>query len=426
MSVKRTSSERKGHANTIEKVENCSGSLLRCLSLREVSFQDGSCHYSACFEKGHVPFCFFRKEVPADVAVDQFSYWCRSFKALDDITLAALDRLSSGSSVTHIDDDCQRLCIATVHCRTEQSLKIGLFVKGKYGWIVSTSERLQCYAYTACTIILVLPGGYVIEDICSPDEHISIQKVFPLANKQVHEDKDDRHPVDSASVAATPLGSNPLQLRSNTQLSDALHRQQCNPSKAVAPEREMSPTLPWPNREHKDIQGVNQQGSHLGDKPSRSVESVVKNLTVLVAGSRHGNHSPEVCNDDDFDEEPDNAPNGMPAQCQLHPKECRPGLAKPTIDEKTRVAPLAGQSSEFKTIHPDNNNILYAGERHMPKLVTADSCVVEGIPDPRNDDYAVQQQTCDSKLRSDAQEVLPPVLRYAALPHVSVRAEVSV
>ena len=101
LSVQRTSNDRKGHANTIEKV-NCPGSIQRSLRLREVSFQDGSCQYSACFEKGHVPLCFFRQEVPVDVAVDHFSHWCRSFKALDDLALVALDGLITDSKGTYL------------------------------------------------------------------------------------------------------------------------------------------------------------------------------------------------------------------------------------------------------------------------------------------------------------------------------------
>ena len=40
--------------------------------------------YSACFEKGHVPLCFFRKEVPVDVALQHFTFWCRSFSAVEE------------------------------------------------------------------------------------------------------------------------------------------------------------------------------------------------------------------------------------------------------------------------------------------------------------------------------------------------------
>ena len=102
------------------------------------------------------PLCFFRKEVPVDVALEHFTSWCRSLSAVEDHTLCALDDLRIGSKdIYYQGDDCQRLCIATVRCLSEQSLKVGFFFKGKFGWTVSTSERLQCYAYTACTIILV-------------------------------------------------------------------------------------------------------------------------------------------------------------------------------------------------------------------------------------------------------------------------------
>ena len=62
LSVQRTSNDRKRHANAIEKVENCPGSIQRFLKLREVSFQEDNHVSSAFFEKGHVPLCFFRKE----------------------------------------------------------------------------------------------------------------------------------------------------------------------------------------------------------------------------------------------------------------------------------------------------------------------------------------------------------------------------
>ena len=61
-----------------------------------------------------------------------------------------------------------------------------------------------------CTIILVLPGGYRIEDICSPADHISVQKIFSLDDKQLGKSDDDKQGVSSGPVTATPLGSNPL------------------------------------------------------------------------------------------------------------------------------------------------------------------------------------------------------------------------
>ena len=289
-SVKRTSNDRKGHANAVEKVENCSGSMLRCLRLREVVAQDDHGKYSACFEKGHVPLCFFRKEVPVDVALEYFTYWCRSFSAMEDHMLCALDELCTSSKDIYSSDDCQRLCIATVRCLSEQSLKVGLFFKGKYGWTVSTSERLQCYAYTACTIILVLPGGYRIEDICSPADHISVQKIFSLDDKQLGKSDDDKQGVSSGPVTATPLGSNPLHLQGSTQASDVAKSQKSGASKVIGTEGEMSPTLPWPKHDLQSCQVYDQQSGHLSDRIYRPPETETDDTKPVTADCRpHSN-----------------------------------------------------------------------------------------------------------------------------------------
>ena len=40
--------------------------------------------------------------------------------------------------------------------------------------------------------------------------------------------------------------------------------------------------------------------------------------------------------------------------------------------------------------------------------MTAESCVVKGIPDPQSNDNTELQHLCHPKLQSAAQEVLPP------------------
>ena len=408
LSVKKTSNDRKGHANTIEKVENCPGSQLRCLKLREVFAQDNCWKYSACFEKGHVPLCFFRKEVPTEVAVEHFANWCRSFKALDDHTLAAFDEPSSNSNDTYLGDDCQRLCVATVRCLTEQSLKVGLFIKAKYGWIVSTSERLQCYAYTACTIILVLPVGYKIEDICSPVEHLCIQKIFPLEGKQNSKDGDDKQLVNPASATVTPLGSNPLYLRGNSQLSDALHSQRCALSKSVEADCEMSPTLPWPNHDLKDKQVGNQPNGHPGDRIHKSLCPEAEDPKTVVINNGLCGYASEGHNGVGLDKEPGKDSQNISSQAQLNSKGCQLGLVNTHAELQVPLAPFAGQCSQLSPVSPDAQNALYAGDKLMPKLVTAESCFVEGFPDPRNSDNTELQQLFDPKLYSSVQEILPP------------------
>ena len=230
-SVKRTSNDRKGHANAVEKVENYSGSMLRCLRLREVVARDDH-EMVLALRKDMFPCASFGRKCQLTL-LEHFTCWCRSFSAVEDHTLSALDELCTSSKDIYLDDDCQRLCIATVRCLSEQSLKVGLFFKGKFGWTVSTSERLQCYAYTACTIILVLPGGYRIEDICSSAEHIIVQKVFSSDDKQLGKNDHDKQGVSSGPVTVTPLGSNSLQLLGSTQASDAPQSQKSGASKVM-------------------------------------------------------------------------------------------------------------------------------------------------------------------------------------------------
>ena len=208
-------------------------------------------------------------------------------------------------------------------------MKVGLFIKGKYGWIVSTSERLQCYAYTACTIILVLPGGYKIEDICSPAEHISIQKVFPLDDKQTGKDSDDKQLVDSVPGTATPLGSNPLHLLGSTQVSDAPHSQRCVVSKVAEADGEMSPTLPWPNHDLKNIQVDNQQSSHLGDRTHRPFEPATDDSKFGIADSRPHNYPSTRCNGGGLDDESAKDTKGVLPLSQPDRKGGQLGLIKP-------------------------------------------------------------------------------------------------
>ena len=129
--------------------------------------------------------------------------------------------------------------------------------------------------------------------------------------------------------------------------------------------------------------------------------------TVFV-DSRHLNHPSERCNGEGLDEEPAKDSNGMPSQGQPNSKGGQLGLIKPHAEVQAPLAPCAGQCSQLSPVHPDTKNILYAGEKLMPKLVTAESCVVEGIPDPQSNDNTELQQLCDPKLQSAAQEVLRP------------------
>ena len=398
--MKRTSNDRKGHANAVEKVENCSGSMLRSLKLREVVARDDHEIYSACFEKGHVPLCFFRKEVPVDVALEHFTSWCRSLSAVEDHTLCALDELRIGSKDIYLGDDCQRLCIATVRCLSEQSLKVGFFFKGKFGWTVSTSERLQCYAYTACTIILVLPGGFKIEDICSPAEHIICQKVFSLDDKQIGKSDHNKQGVSLSPVTATPLGSNPLQLLGNTQASDVLQSPKSLTPKVIGSEGETSPTLPWPKHDLQSCQ-VGDQNSHFSDRICKPIETKTDDTKPGIADSKPFSNGSKV------DCEPAKSTNVLSPDNQPDPKSSQVGVIKPQVEGQFSSAPENSLSGQPSPAQSENRCALYVGEKLMSKLVTAESCVSEGIPDPQSSgNFEVQSRHPDQQVAT--QNVLPP------------------
>ena len=110
----------------------------------------------------------------------------------------------------------------------------------------------------------------------------------------------------------------------------------------------------------------------------------------------------------DVDEEPAITTNGRLIQNQPHPRKAHPDPVQSQADARALAFPPAGQKSGSSPTYPNTISALYAGEEHMPKLVTAESCAAEGIPDPRSNDNTELQQMCDPKLQSDAQEVLPP------------------
>ena len=82
---------------------------------------------------------------------------------------------------------------------------------------------------------------------------------------------------------------------------------------------------------------------------------------------------------------------GLLPSSQPDPKCGQLGLIKPHAEGRAPSAPWADLCSQPSPAHLDTKSALYAGEKLMPKLVTAESCVGEGIPDPQsNDNIEVQ------------------------------------
>ena len=96
----------------------------------------------------------------------------------------------------------------------------------------------------------------------------------------------------------------------------------------------------------------------------------------------------------------------MPIQGQPHHESAGPGEVQFQLDSGQHAIPPAFQKSVLS--QPDTRSALYSGGGQVPNVVTAECCAAEGIPDPRSNDSNEFQHTCDLKLQSDVQGVLPP------------------
>ena len=71
-----------------------------------------------------------------------------------------------------------------------EPLKFGRFVLSKGNHFASTSATLQCHAYTTCFIVLVVPKGNTIDQICAPRDVYKVLKRIPLRQRRQSPKKD--------------------------------------------------------------------------------------------------------------------------------------------------------------------------------------------------------------------------------------------
>ena len=109
-----------------------------------------------------------------------------------------------------------------------------------------------------------------------------------------------------------------------------------------------------------------------------------------------------------MDEETAKGNKGLRPLSQPDPKCGQSSLIKPHTEGRVSSAPCVDLCSQPSPVHLDTKNTLYAGEKLMPTLVTAESCVGEEIPDPQSNDNTELQLSCHPELQSAAQDVLPP------------------
>ena len=131
----------KGHAICIAKTENCPRSLQRVIRLRESSYQSNAARLSIYTEQAKMPWCFFIGLVDESDALDTLSKCGIAYLENKDEVDFALENRDK-DSVLLGESYCETAAIHIIKacCNDEQTLQIGFFHEGKYGWTVSTSE----------------------------------------------------------------------------------------------------------------------------------------------------------------------------------------------------------------------------------------------------------------------------------------------
>ena len=196
-------------------------------------------------------------------------------------------------------------------------------------------------------------------------------------------------------MTATPLGSNPLHLQGSTQASDVAKSQKSGASKVIGTEGEISPTLPWPKHDLQSCQVYDQQSGHLSDRIYRPPETETYVTKPVTADCRPRS------NGRGLEDETANGIKGLSPDNQPDSKSSQLGVIKPHVEGHASSAPNVDQGGQPSPAQLDNRSVLYAGEKLMPKLVTAESCVGEGIPDPRSNDNLDGFFFCSLLLRCD-------------------------
>ena len=175
--------EKISHVNCVAKTENCPKSLQRVMRLRESSVKESSYTVFMYVEQTKMPWCFFTGSVSQQTALDCFSkHGIHHLESKEEIEVVidshsdkkqCLNRDVEGSATVHI---------VKVQCDDDQPVRMGLFCEGKYGWTVSTAELVQCHAYTPCILVIMVPPGCKLADVCSPRRHFTTLQVIPLPN----------------------------------------------------------------------------------------------------------------------------------------------------------------------------------------------------------------------------------------------------
>ena len=232
--------EKTSHANCIAKAENCPRSLQRVMRLKESSVKEVASTVFVYAEQTKMPWCFFTNVVSQQTAIDYYCKRCISHLENKEEIETLLTSCNNGEHHKELrSDDSATVHVMQVCCKDDQPLRLGLFYEGKYGWTVSTAELVQCHAYTPCTLVIMVPPGCKLTDVCSPGRHLTTLQVFVLPSSKIAQ-KDTPNSIVSQLTQISP--NHTASVASQASGEDPTPQYSCpvKPSTCV-----ISPTAPW-------------------------------------------------------------------------------------------------------------------------------------------------------------------------------------
>ena len=210
------------------------------MRLRESSIKESASTVFMYVEQTKMPWCFFTNSVSQQTAIDCYCK-CGIGHLENKEEIEAL--LTSYDNEKHLQggysDDSATVHMMQICCKDDQPLRIGLFYEGKYGWTVSTAELVQCHAYTPCILVIMVPPGCKLTDVCSPSRHFTTLQVFVLPSPKVSQ-RETRSGTASQPTQISP--NHTASLASPASGEEFTHQYSC-PVKPGADA--ISPTVTW-------------------------------------------------------------------------------------------------------------------------------------------------------------------------------------
>ena len=232
---------RKGRQNSLAHHPKLVDSMCRFSLLQHGEILSDGKRFSALYENNFLPFLFVNGRPKFEDVLD----FCED---------CFVDNSHVGSSMGALANSQQNCGSADIYCEVptlyclevlqdkQEPLKIGRFLFSKGQFFASTTESLLCHAFSPCTVVLVVPKGSTIDQVCGPRDSYDTIGRIPLKNESKPKMKDVyAGPINSSEGHGTGVGGDNQCPTPTCSYVDARNCGKGIQSPPVA----ISPTLPW-------------------------------------------------------------------------------------------------------------------------------------------------------------------------------------